>query len=175
MIKNAPRHNGFWRVWNWAKKSGKFLYKNLPIYKEKTWLKWSSVDLHCSLVSHSSKHRFKWKNWLLSMPFCLILSNLPAILIANCNIWLENKQLTEIWPKQKKSRKVSTRDQTGDLLHVRQMWYSLHHENFIWRELAYKYINHFMYMYFYVFNFRNACSIAKAQKQLFLFNFFAMF
>ena len=51
--------------------------------------------------------------------------------------------MTEIWPKQKKSRKVSTRDQTGDLLHVRQMWYSLHHENFIWRELAYKYINHF--------------------------------
>ena len=80
--------------------------------------------------------------------------------------------MTEIWPKQKKSRKVSTRDQTGDLLHVRQMWYSLHHANFIWRELAYKYINHFMYMYFYVFNFRNAFSIAKAQKQLFLFNFF---
>ena len=86
MIKHAPRHNGFWRVWNLAKKSGKILYKNMPIYKEKTWPKWSSVDPHCSLVSHSSKHRFKWKNWLLSMPFCLILSNLAEILIANCNI-----------------------------------------------------------------------------------------
>ena len=30
-------------------------------------------------------------------------------------------------------------------------------------------------MYFYVLNFRNSFLIAKAQKQLFLFNFFAMF
>jgi hypothetical protein len=56
-------HNGFWRVWNLARKFGKILYKNLPIYKEKAWQKWSLVDLHCSLVSHSSKGRFKWKNW----------------------------------------------------------------------------------------------------------------
>ena len=129
MIKNAPRHNGFWRVWNWAKKSGKFLYKNLPIYKEKTWQKWSSVDPHCSLVTHSAKGRFKWKNWLFIMPFCQLLSILAAFLIANCDFWLERTWLTflkrfmtENWPKQKKVKKVSTRDQTGDLLCGSQMW-----------------------------------------------------
>ena len=122
-------HNGFWRVWNLAKKFGKFLYKNLPIYKEKTWQKWSSVDPHCSLVTHSAKGRFKWKNWLFIMPFCQLLSILAAFLIANCNFWLERTWLTflkrfmtENWPKQKKSKKVSTRDRTGDLLCGSQMW-----------------------------------------------------
>ena len=102
-------HNGFWRVWNLAKKFGKFLYKNLPIYKEKTWQKWSSVDPHCSLVTHSAKGRFKWKNWLFIMPFCQLLSILAAFLIANCNFWLERTWLTFLkrfmtknWPKQKK-------------------------------------------------------------------------
>ena len=121
--------NGFWRVWNLAKKIGKFLYKNLPIYKEKTWQKWSSVDPHCSLVTHSAKGRFKWKNWLFIMPFCHLLSILAAFLIANCDFWLKTTWLTflkrfmtENWPKQKKSKKVSTRDRTGDLLCGSQMW-----------------------------------------------------
>ena len=55
--------------------------------------------------------------------FGQILSNLAAFLIANCDFWLENTWLTflkrfmtENWPKQKKSKKVSTRDRTGDLL-----------------------------------------------------------
>ena len=122
-------HNGFWGVWNLAKKFGKFLYKNLPIYKEKTWQKWSSVDPHCSLVTHSAKGRFKWKNWLFIMPFCHLLSILAAFLIANCDFWLKTTWLTflkrfmtENWPKQKKSKKVSTRDRTGDLLCGSQMW-----------------------------------------------------
>ena len=105
-------HDGFWRVWNLAKEFGKILYKNLPIYKEKTWQKWSSVDPHCSLVTHSAKGRFKWKNWLFIMPFCQLLSILAAFLIANCNFWLERTWLTflkrfmtENWPKQKKVKK----------------------------------------------------------------------
>ena len=108
----ARGHNGFWSVWNLAKKFGKFLYKNLPIYKEKTWQKWSSVDPHCSLVTHSAKGRFKWKNWLFIMPFCQLLSILAAFLIANCNFWLERTWLTFLkrfmtvnWPKQKKVKK----------------------------------------------------------------------
>ena len=126
---SIPLHNGFWRVWNLAKKFGKFLYKNLPIYKEKTWQKWSSVDPHCSLVTHSAKGRFKWKNWLFIMPFCHLLSILAAFLIANCDFWLKTTWLTflkrfmtENWPKQKKSKKVSTRDRTGDLLCGSQNW-----------------------------------------------------
>ena len=102
-------HNGFWRVWNLAKNFGNFLYKNLPIYKEKTWQKWSSVDPHCSLITHTAKGRFKWKNWLFIMPFCQLLSILAAFLIANCDFWLERTWLTflkrfmtENWPKQKK-------------------------------------------------------------------------
>ena len=129
MSIEQPMHNGFWRVWNLAKKFGKFLYKNLPIYKEKTWQKWSSVDPHCSLVTHSAKGRFKWKNWLFIMPFCHLLSTLAAFLIANCDFWLKTTWLTflkrfmtENWPKQKKSKKVSTRDRTGDLLCGSLMW-----------------------------------------------------
>ena len=108
---------------------GKILYKNLPIYKVKTWRKWSSVDPHWSLVTHSAKGRFKWKNWLFIMPFCHLLSILAAFLIANCDFWLERTWLTvlkrfmtENWPKQKKSTKVFTRDQTGDLLCGSQIW-----------------------------------------------------
>ena len=122
-------HNCFWRIWYLAKKFGNFLYKNLPIYMEKMWQKWSSVDPHCSLVTHSAKGRFKWKNWLFIMPFCQLLSILAAFLIANCDFWLERTWLTflkrfmtENWPKQKKSKKVSTRDRTGDLLCGSQIW-----------------------------------------------------
>ena len=113
-----------------AKKFGKFLYKNLPIYKEKTWQKWSSVDPHCSLVTHSAKGRFKWKNWLFIMPFCQLLSILAAFLIANCDFWLERTWLTflkrfmtENWPKQNKSKKVSTKDRTRDLSDPNQVFY----------------------------------------------------
>ena len=102
----------FLGVWNLAKKFGKFLYKNLPIYKVKTWQKWSSVDPHWSLVTHSAKGRFKWKNWLFIMPFSHLLSILAAFLIANCDFWLKTTWLTflkrfmtENWPKQKKVKK----------------------------------------------------------------------
>ena len=115
-------HNGFWRVWNLGKKFGKFLYKNLSVYKEKTWQKWSSVDPHCSLVTHSAKGRFKWKNWLSIMPFCQLLSILAAFLIANCDFWLERHGWhfqKDLWQKtgqnKTKSKKISTRDRTGDL------------------------------------------------------------
>ena len=62
--------------------------------------------------------------------------------------------MTEIWPKQKKSRKVSTRDQTGDLLHVRQMWFTTP-----WKlHMKGKYINHFTCTFM--------CSTSKMHVQL---------
>ena len=113
----------------WLKNLENFCTKTCQFIRKKTWQKWSSVDLHCSLVTHSAKGRFKWKNWLFIMPFCHLLSILAAFLIANCDFWLKTTWLTflkrfmtENWPKQKKSKKVSTRDRTGDLLCGSQMW-----------------------------------------------------
>ena len=67
-----PSHNCFWRVQYLARKFGKILYKNLPIYKGKPWQKWSSVDPHCSLLLQTSKCL---KVKLETSPICPLAGN----------------------------------------------------------------------------------------------------